>query len=769
MTKFLFNFLIFSFLFVSSDLFGDSVTTVKSNERFTVLSKIITTDKYSTFRAILTGPFNGGYGYDGSVSILINGQSSNYSFGNGNSSLKQSGGIDKTFVIPPGLIQAAFGIAEANAGSTYTYDLILINSCPSTAECSSITCPYCKTEYCRVHSQHYSITFKSDHCKINMHTFCTDNQAAANEYNSAEKTAKCSLCNAFYCKLCGHACSPASGDGCPHTDDCSPKTCATCKTVYCETHSFHLCSPIGNNNNNSGGSWSVWTEQVGTTENVNVQADFTPLVNAQNNANTLLNNINAALPGFIDKLNTSFQSVDDTLKNTLNPNLESINAGINSMSTGVGNIDGNVANIADNFTQLLQELSTMKDNSGNINTNLVSLLSKITDINTGLNLSNSTASDQLISLNSLNTKLSATNNNLVSLNTYAKLLNTDVATLKKILSDDVVVSLVNQLKELKTQSEYLKNDAVTQTAIVNFLNDNVHPVLRDTKVFQDLMRSDLSSLISDLSKMKTNSDSLVEHISFFKDNSLASKNNLDIIKLDLAATKLNTDNIKSNTDTIKNNTDSIKADVAATKLNTDNIKNNTDSIKADAAATKLNTDTIKDNTNSIKTSADGIKTDTQGIKTTADGIKTDTQGINDKLVTQGKTLDDINKALSPSVNSHSPVNINYPPVDPTTDYEQKIGPVSPDHNISTEGLQSKSDFFKENLENLPEIDSPSYKPLVLDIPLKTDFFDFSFSLDLNGGANSSTIKTAKSVSYSIFACFWVLSFCFLFIKTLRQW
>ena len=736
MTKFLFNSLIFSFLFVASNLFGDSITTVKSPDRFTVLSKIITTDKYSTFRVILTGPFYGGYGYDSSVSILINGKSSNYSYGNGNPSLRESGGIDKTFVIPPGLINAAFAIAEQNSGATYTYDLILINSCPSTAECSSITCPYCNTVYCRVHSQHYSITFKSDHCKINMHTFCTDNQAAANEYNSAQKTATCSLCNASYCKLCGHTCGSLN-EGCPNLQDCLPKSCATCKSTYCETHSFHLCSPVGNNNNNSGGSWSVWTEQVGTTENVNVQADFTPLVNAQNTANTLLNNIKSSLPGFVTDINNT------------------INDGVNSITSSLSGIDSNTSSIASDTSIIADNSTSIANNFDKLLKDSSSVITKLTDINTLFSTSNKTLTDQLETQNSINVKLTASNASLTSINTLAKLINTDVSKLKSILSDEIVVGLAHHLVELKKQTNLSEKDAVIQNAIKDFLENNVHPALKDTKTFQDLISSDLTLLLADLENLRTNSDSIIEHITYLKDNSDHKKSILENLLNNSNFMRLDVSSIKSNTDDIKNKTD--------------DIKNNTDSIKSDVASTKLNTDAIKDLTAGIKSTADGIKSTADGLKSTADGIKSTADGINDKLTAQGKTLDDINSALSPSAPSNRIQNVDFVPVTPETKYEQKHGPISPDHNLSTDKVKQKSEDFKSKFENLPKITAPNYKPLVLNFPLSTDFYDFSFNLDLNGGPYAGTIASAKSLSYSIFSCFWVLTFCFLFIKSLRQW
>ena len=163
MNKFLFNSLIFSFLFVTSNLFGDSVTTVKSPDRFTVFSKIITTDKYSTFRVILSGPFNGEYGYDSSVRILINGQSSNYSYGNGNPSLRESGGIvgyvdyypqtQKSSLktdcdIIPGKIYL-IGELRRNSGTTSVSDLLTFGT---KSELTNMQV------YCRV--------FKLDHSRI---------------------------------------------------------------------------------------------------------------------------------------------------------------------------------------------------------------------------------------------------------------------------------------------------------------------------------------------------------------------------------------------------------------------------------------------------------------------------------------------------------------------------------------------------------------------------------------------------------------------------
>ena len=744
----------FSFMYV----YADSVTAQGSNQSFSVLySQSFNLDKPTTVNCTINSS-DGLNLYNATtlIEILLNGSVHSKRSFNQQPSDFQGGSYSA--VIPPGVVTVRFSFL-LRGGRSCTYSVSLGSFCPSTSQCQSLTCPYCKTTYCSIHSQHYSITFKSDSCKINMHTFCTDNQAAANEYDSAQKTAKCSLCNAYYCKLCGHTCSSLN-EGCPNLKDCLPKSCATCKSIYCETHSFHLCSPVGNNNNNSGGSWSVWTEQVGTTENVNVQADFTPLVNAQNNANTLLNNIKSSLPGFVTEINNTINNVDSTLKDKINPNLDDMRTHLGNISSNIqdtinprlsdmlihtNDIANNTGYIATEFVKVLDNLSNISDKSNTIDSSLTNTVNQLVNLNTLITQSNSTASDQLTSTNNINAKLTVANANLSSLSTYASSTNSNIQMMKQILSDEIVVSLRNHLDELKKQSELQKQDFAIQDAIKKFLIDNVHPVLKDTKEFQSLIRSDLSLLAADLSKMKSNSDTTVEHIVLLKSNS---------------------DQVKSNTDHLLNNSNFIRNDVSDIKQNTDSIKETASGIKQNTDSIKETASGIKQNTDSIKEDTKGIKDDTKEIKDKTKEIKDDTKGINDKLEAQGQTLDEINTALNPSATYLPPQTIVSPGVAPASKYTAVD---TSNSNIDHTELDTKLQSYKEKLETLPQISIPSYKPLTLTVPLSTSFFDFTFSLDLNGGPHADTISSIKTISYSIFSCFWVLLFTFLFIKCLRQW
>ena len=648
MTKFLFNSLIFSFLFVTSNLFGDSVTTVKFNERFTVLSKIITTDKYSTFRATLTGPFNGGYGYDSSVSILINGQSSKYSFGNGNSSLKQSGGIDKTFVIPPGLIQASFGIAEANAGSTYTYDLILINSCPSTAECSSLTCPYCNTVYCRVHTQHYVHTYHSQYCTHNMHTFCSDNESAYNSYVAATNQAiqTCSLCNNRYCKICGHSCGDSS---CPSRPDCSTTSCSTCKSTYCSTHGLHICTAVGNASNGSSGPWNVWTQQNGQNTTINVEADFQELVLTQQNANVLLKNISTALPGFIEKQEQIKLNLDDIL----------------TQST--------------NTARLTEELFVQ------------------------------TASYQSSVMNFFDAL------------------------------DDMCVFYGESLESI--------------TSLLNIIKNTL----------SEPLKLDTTSLDSLLTSIKSNSTQIKENVSSIDETTLSIHKKISELQPNINTIASNVSEIKTDTSTISSNTRSLVS--AAESINT-----SLSDITSDVSDIKSNSTASLSELQKITPALHEIKSDTQVIKDTASEQAKSLGNIDSTLTEVNTSLQDLKKNIIPnSPPSTQSYNLKLPTITDPNSYKTDIGPIDSSLSLPTEKISSTTEKIQNAVDKMPSVTVPTYDNLILNVPLNTDFYDFSFTLDLSGGRYHETVTKARNISHACFSIFWVLSFMFLFLKTLRQW
>ena len=193
------------------------------------------------------------------------------------------------------------------------------------------------------------------------------------------------------------------------------------------------------------------------------------------------------------------------------------------------------------------------------------------------------------------------------------------------------------------------------------------------------------------------------------------------------------------------------------------LSNNVSDLKTDVSSIK----TI--NEDFFKVSKD-IKADVTAIKTINEESSKSVKNIDTQVSEINKTLKELNTNVQPqgqpSTTSHS---LNVPKVADPTKYKTQIGPIDSSKSIPTDRLSSNSEKIKTALDKLPKVTNVSYQPLILDIPLTTDFFDFSFSLDLNGGSHAATVQSAKEISHALFSVFWVLSFSFLFIRTLRQW
>ena len=250
--------------------------------------------------------------------------------------------------VPIGLVTVKLIFQYPASVTSVKHDFVVTLSCPSLPDvCSSLTCPYCTTTYCSTHTLHYTATHTSAYCKVSMHSFCTDNQSAYNAYQQAISSATnlCSTCSSMFCKICGHTCGNSS---CPSLPDCSSTSCSVCKSSYCSTHGLHICTAVGNASNGSSGPWNVWTQQNGTNITVNVEADFHELVQAQQNANVLLQNIDNTIKGFITQ--------QDEFNKSINNHLSQTNDNISKLIESAGYIDDNVILIKEFLSEFRHEI-----------------------------------------------------------------------------------------------------------------------------------------------------------------------------------------------------------------------------------------------------------------------------------------------------------------------------------------------------------------------------------------------------------------------------
>ena len=551
--------------------------------------------------------------------------------------------------IPPGIVNFTFRFKYPGSVTSVDYSFEVLTTCPSLPDaCSSLTCPYCTTTYCCVHSQHYYLTYRSDYCTYPMHTFCTDSESAYNAYKSAVNSAvmTCSLCNNKYCKICGHSCGDSS---CPSRPDCSTTTCSTCKASYCANHGLHICTSVGNASNGSSGPWNVWTQQNGQNTTINVEADFQELVLSQQNANVLLNNISTTLPGFIEKQEQIKLSLDDIL----------------TQST--------------NTARLTEELLVQ------------------------------TASYQSSVMNFFDAL------------------------------DDMCVFYGESLESI--------------TSLLNIIKNTLsEPLKLDTTSFDSLLTS-----------IKSNTTQLKENVSSIDETTLSIHKKISELQPNINTIASNVSDIKTDTSIISSNTKSLVS--AAESINT-----SLSDITSDVSDIKSNSTASLSELQKITPSLHEIKSDTQVIKDTASEQVKSLGNIDSTLTEVNTSLQDLKKNIIPnSPPSTQSYNLKLPTITDPNSYKTDIGPIDSSSSLPTEKISSTTEKIQNAVDKMPSVTVPTYDNLILNVPLHTDFYDFSFTLDLSGGRYHETVTKARNISHACFSIFWILSFTFLFIKTLRQW
>ena len=682
--RYLFFFLFFfSFMYA----YADSVTAQGSNQDFSVLySQSFNLDKPTTVNCTINSSDGLNlYNATTTIEILLNG--SVYSKRSYNQQPSDFTGGSHSAVIPPGVVTVRFSFL-LRGGRSCTYSVSLGSSCPSTSQCQSLTCPYCTTTYCSVHTVHYTATHSSAACKVSMHSFCTDNQSAYNAYQQAISSATnlCSTCSSTYCKICGHTCGNSS---CPSLPDCSFTSCSVCKSSYCSTHGLHICTAVGNASNGSSGPWNVWTQQNGTNITVNVEADFNELVQAQQNANVLLQNIDNTIKGFITQ--------QDEFNKSINNHLSQTNDNISKLIESAGQIDDNVFSIKEYLSEFRHEI-------------------------------------------------------------YPEL--------------DFL------FHEIKSNSQTLIDALYSNSAEIINNQNNLYTLLSGPLKF------DFSSLLSPLNSIKSNTSKIEDFVSDLKSNSNYLKTKSDDIFDQIESINSNTNHIRTNLSDIKDDTIQIRSNTTQIKEYSESIDSSNKAIANKMTEVQSDLGTLSNNVLDLKTDVSSIKTinedflkvskdikaDVTAIKTTNEESSKSVKNIDTQVSEINKTLKELNTNVQPQGQPSTTSNsLNVPKIADPTKYKTEIGPIDSSKSIPTDRLSGNSEKIKTALDKLPKVTNPSYQPLILDIPLTTDFFDFSFSLDLNGGSHAPTVQAAKEISHALFSVFWVISFSFLFIRTLRQW
>lgn len=131
--------------------------------------------------------------------------------------------------------------------------------CVEGEPCTPVKCPYCDSEYCRLHHYHKTVNWSCDgeYCttegqKGKSHYLCASKADEYSRIGNLVKT-KCGICRKLICPVCEHKKKEEPEKECPEKENCVPVQCAVCNTTGCEVHNPHFpfeleCGGIGGKN-----------------------------------------------------------------------------------------------------------------------------------------------------------------------------------------------------------------------------------------------------------------------------------------------------------------------------------------------------------------------------------------------------------------------------------------------------------------------------------------------------------------------------------------